>query len=464
MRIRLGWKLGLTYLVLIALSMTFFGYFTMRFFEQSFIDERKSALFTHAAILANSSAPFLRDEKDDDFIHYLARDYGERVGSRFLILDGSAKVVADSAKEYTGRVLGFHEIKEALQGQSYGQIHYEPKYGWLLYAAVPVSSGKKVIGAVFVSDDINSQVKRLDEIRNRLIWFSLVSGMIVLIISLFLGRFFTKPVGRLISAARKIENGEYGFQVEGAERTDELGELMHVFNEMSAKIKSEDSVRRQFVADASHELKTPVASLKALLDSWPVYRNKGQDISELMDDLKQETNRLSRLIEDLLVLSRMENNRHDLKLEEVSVGEVIEAVKKSITPLAEKKNLTVEISGGGDIYWVLDGEKIFRAILNLAENAVKYSLDSGRVLLDYGIKQENLFVSVTDTGPGIPEDEIPRIFDRFYRVDKTRSRVTGGWGLGLAIVKETIELHGGTIHVQSIPKVGTVFRLEIPKA
>ncbi len=463
MRIRLGWKLGLTYLALIALAMTFFGYFTMRFFEQSFIDERKSALFTHASILANNSAPFLRNGNDDAYLHSLARDYGERAGNRFLILDRSARVAADSAKEFTGRVLEFTEIKEALQGRSSGQPHYEPKYGWVLYAAVPVSSGKKVIGAVFVADDINSISKRLSEIRNRLFWFSLVSGIIAFIISLFFGRFLTKPVSSLISAARQIEKGDYGFQVEGTGRNDEIGELTRVFNEMSSKIKLEDNVRKQFVADASHELKTPVASLKALLDSWPAYRKKSDDASELIDDLKHETDRLSRLIEDLLVLSRVENNKNYLKLEEVSVGEMIAAVKKSIIPLAEKKGLVVDISTSDDIYWVLDGEKIFRAILNIAENAVKYSPPSGHILLGYGIEQGKLFISVTDTGPGIPEDEIPRIFDRFYRVDKARSRVTGGWGLGLAITKEIVELHGGTISVESKPMIKTVFKLEIPK-
>ncbi len=463
MRVRLGWKLGLTYLVLIILSLAVSGYFTMDFFERSFLDERKAALFTHASILANSAAPYLRSEEQNPYLHYLAREYGERVGNRFLILNKSGRVIADSADEFTGRLLKHSEIRAALNGENAAGPHLEPEYGWVLYLAVPVSSGKQVIGAVFMAADINPLVDRLDEIRKSLLWFSVLSGAVVFLISLFLGTFLTRPIKRLIHATGRIASGDYGFQVRDIKRDDELGELTRVFNEMSAKIKEEDNVRKQFIADASHELRSPVAAVKALLESWPEKGKPGEEeIAELINDLRFETDKLGWLVEDLLVLSRIEGNCRQLNLEETSVGELTEAVRKTVMPVARNKGIDVETVHEGDVYWHLDGEKMFRALYNLVDNAVKYSHPSGKVTLGFQVQDETLMFYVTNTGEGIPAHEIPHIFKRFYRVDKARSRKTGGWGLGLAIVKEIVELHRGRIQVDSEPGQQTVFTVKLP--
>lgn len=462
MRLRLGWKLGITYLVLIVLSVSVFGYFTMNFLEQGLLDERKAALFTHANILANSSAPYLRDSDQSRRLNSLARDFAERTGTRFLVLDKSGQVAADSVGEFNRRILRHREVLAALKGENAAAPYLEKEFGWVLYLAVPVTSGKQVIGAVFLAADINILVDRLDEIRQRLYWFSAVSGGVVFVISLFLGAFLTKPVQRLIEAARRISRGEYGYRVENP-RNDEIGELTEVFNEMSGRIKEEDSIRRQFVADASHELRSPVASVKALLESWPAKkRGEDTDIAELLDDLRFEAGRLEKLVEDLLLLSRIEGNRQQFRPEETLVGELTEAVKRTVMPLAARKGIEVETVHGGNIYWQLDGDKIFRVLLNLADNAVKYSFEGGRVNIGFKVRGEKLVLWVSNIGGGIPAEEIPGIFRRFYRLDKARSRQTGGWGLGLAIVREIVDLHNGTINVSSEPGGETVFTVELP--
>lgn len=463
MRIRLGWQLGLTYLILIALSMGFFGYFTMSFFETSFLDEKKAAMFTHANILANTSAPYLHYEDQNPYLTYQTREHAERVGSRFLVLNKSARVMADSADELTGRVIKHEEIIAALEGGNAANPHWEKDFGWILYAAVPVMSGKQVIGAVFISADINPLVARLDMIRSRLVWFSVGGGVIVFLVSLFLGRFLTGPLQRLTAAARKITSGEYGVQVVGVSRKDEIGELMTVFNQMSTRIREEDRIRRQFIADASHELKSPVAAVKALLESWP---EKGcrdeKDLRELLDDVRFEADRLGALVEDLLMLSRIEGNKQQLKLGEISVGELTEAVRRAVLPLAKNRGVHVDTVHQGDLYWRLDGDKMFRALLNLVDNAVKYSAASGLVTMSFQIAGDKLQFKVSNTGDGIPAEEIPNIFQRFYRVDKARARGSGGWGLGLAISKEIVELHGGNISVTSDPGGLTVFTVLLP--
>jgi len=463
MRIRLGWQLGLTYLILIALSMGVFGYFTMSYFETSFLDEKKAAMLTHANIMANASAPYLHYEEQNPYLNYQTREHAERVGTRFLVLNKSARVMADSADELTGRVIKHEEVTTALTGGNAANPHLEEDYGWVLYVAVPVMSGKQVIGAVFMSADINQLVAKLDTIRARLAWFSVGGGIMVFFVSLFLGKFLTGPLKRLTSAARKIASGEYGVQVDGENRKDELGDLMTVFNQMSTRIREEDRIRRQFIADASHELKSPVAAVKALLESFPENRSLDEkELRELLDDLKFEADRLGGLVEDLLMLSRIEGNRQQLNLRETSVGELTEAVRRAVLPLARSRGVEVETVHQGDLYWQLDGDKMFRALLNLVDNGVKYSAGSGLVTLSFRRAGDKLRFDVSNTGEGIRVGEMHNIFKRFYRIDKARARRTGGWGLGLAITKEIVEIHGGSISVTSDPGGLTVFTVEIP--
>ncbi len=464
MRLSLGLKLGITYLVLIVLTVAAFGYFTMGFFQQSFLDEKKAALFTHANILANSSAPYLRDREQGPYLNYLARNQAERVGSRFLILDRSGLVMADSAGDFRGRVLSHPEILSALNGENAATPYREAEYGWILYLAVPVYSGKQVTGAVFVSADINPMVARLDEIRTRLLWFSAASGALVFVISLFMGAFLTRPVKRLIIAAGRIGSGDYGYRIETPPGNDEFGELTRVFNDMSARIQAEDNIRKRFVADASHELKSPVASITALLDSCPRREEcSPEEYRELVQDLRFEAGRLRSLVEDLLVLSRIEGDQGQLRIEETSVGEIAEAVRKAAAPTARARGVGIRTVHPGDIYWPLDGEKIFRVLVNLVDNAVKYSPAGEEVTLGFRVQGDRLHFYVANRGAGIPPEEVPNIFERFYRVDKARSRETGGWGLGLAIVKEIVELHGGDLGVASEPGGETVFTFELPR-
>lgn len=459
MRIPLGWKLGFTYLILIVMSMVAFGYFTMNFLQESFFEQKKAALFTHANIAANSSAPFLQNEAEKAYLYSIAREAGERVGNRFLILNQQQEVVADSANDVVGEKFSHGEILAALAGENAAAPHYEEAFGWVMYLAVPVYSGQQVIGAVFISADINPLVAELDSIRQRLFYFSLISGLLVFLFSLLAGRFLTRPINQLITAAKKLASGNYGVQIKGFDRRDEYGELTKVFNEMSAQIGKEDSIRKQFIANASHELKSPVAALKALLEAFSEESHSQHQVDELIADLKLETNRLGKLVEDLLVLGRLEGSKHDLQVEETSVGELVEAVKKAVYPMAQKKGITVEALHGGDIYWKMDGGKIFRAVRNLVDNSINYSKHSDKVIIGFRKEGSNLLIYVEDHGGGIPEGEIPHLFERFYRVDKARSRTTGGWGLGLSIVKEIIELHGGNITVKSKPGVRTVFTI-----
>ena len=224
-------------------------------------------------------------------------------------------------------------------------------------------------------------------------------------------------------------------------------------------------IRQDFVANVSHELRTPVASVRALTESLLAGAWEQPEMAErFLADLDRETARLSQLIEDLLVLSRLESQEADLRMEQVELkGLIIECVEAK-AKLAEDYGIEVEVRDRGSVIAVTGDRRLLRTALgNLLDNAIKYNRPGGKVSVEYGEDEGTVIIRVADEGMGIPREDLPRIFERFFRVDKARSRETGGTGLGLSIVKHIAELHGGGISVSSVEGEGSTFSLHLPR-
>ncbi|HHV65383.1 MAG TPA: cell wall metabolism sensor histidine kinase WalK [Peptococcaceae bacterium] len=461
MRIKLGTKIGLTYLLIIFTVMLVFGYLIMHDIDQSFISERKNVLLGYANIIAERAAPYL-PRQDAAYLNYLAEDFGESIGHRVLIFATDGTVLGDSSGLNQGQVLTVPVVASALQGESVSQTNYYPDFGRLLYLAVPVAAGKQIVGAIFISADINDIDRRLAQTRNRLFLAATGSAVVAFLLSLLLARIITVPVARLTRAATKMSAGDYGYQVKGSSR-DELGQLAASFNEMSKKIQQEDKVRRQFIADASHELRSPVAALKVLVESLLLKPPESKEETlEFLTDINGQLDRLSKLVNDLLLLSKIEKNESSLKKEPVSIKQLLIEVKENLKPLAAAKQIEITITAGDNILWPVDRDMLYRAVYNLVDNAIKYSSAKSEVLLSSTANEENLTISVKDQGIGIAQEHLAKLFTRFYRVDKARERATGGIGLGLSIVQEIVNLHGGRVSVNSAPGCGTEFVISLP--
>lgn len=462
MRISLGSKIGLSYLLIIFTVMLVFGYLILQDIEQSFINERKNVLLGYVNIIAERAAPYLI-EQDTAYLNYLAEEFGENIGHRILIFDTNSTVLGDSSGLNRGQVLIIPVVTTSLQGESVSQTNHYPDFGRLLYIAVPVATGKQIVGAIFISADINDIGLRLAQTRNRLLLAAAGSAVIAFFLSLLLARIITVPVARLTRAAGKMSAGDYGCQVKVSSR-DELGQLANSFNEMSKKIKQEDEFRRQFIADASHELRSPVASLKVLVESLLIKHPKSKEETiEYLTDINGQLDRLSRLVNDLLMLSRIEKNKASLKKEPVPIRQLLAEVKENLRLLAAEKQIEITITANSDIVWPADRDMLYRAVYNLADNAIKYSPVNSQVQLNSAADEEKLTITVKDQGIGIAPEHLGNLFTRFYRVDKARERATGGIGLGLSIVKEIVSLHGGTVSVTSVPGQGTEFQLVLPR-
>ena len=240
-------------------------------------------------------------------------------------------------------------------------------------------------------------------------------------------------------------------------------ELTKDINDIFNKAQLLEESRQEFVSNVSHELKTPITSMKVLSESLLTQDNVPAEMyREFMEDIVQEIDREAEIISDLLTLVKTDKGPDSLNRESVDMNEFMELILKRLKPLAEKRSIDLSFESFRDIHANIDKVKFTLAISNLIENGIKYNIDGGWIKVSLNADHRNFYIKVADSGVGIPEDCINHIFERFYRVDKARSRDTGGTGLGLAITKNIIILHKGTINVYSEPGKGTTFTVKIP--
>ncbi|MDE3198722.1 MAG: HAMP domain-containing protein [Acidobacteriota bacterium] len=290
--------------------------------------------------------------------------------------------------------------------------------------------------------------------------FPLVGGAAGLVAHRMSGRILA-PVENIATRASRIQSSNLNERLPVHGTGDEIDRLAEVFNETLSRLEKSFRQLRQFTSDASHELRTPLAAVRAIGEAGLERDRTGPEYREMVGSMLEEVGRLTRLVNDLLMISRGDAGSIRLNRGEVRVMQMVRDTVALLEPLAEEKSQALEISGGEDA--VVRGDAVFlrQALINVVDNAIKYSPAGAttRVRVDGG---ERVEVRVTDQGPGIAAEHIPHIFDRFYRADSGRSRDAGGFGLGLAIAAWAIEAHRGSISVSSEPGKGSTFRISLP--
>ena len=265
---------------------------------------------------------------------------------------------------------------------------------------------------------------------------------------------------RLTDSIGTIRTGDYTKKV-SVGGNDELTALSEEFNELVDILQMSEETRRQFVSDASHELKTPLASIKLLSDSILQNELDVETVREFVGDIGNEAARLTRMTQKLLSLTKTEDNNG--KDHEITwIGPTLEKVARMISAIADEKNIAVTVAIDQDCSILIIEDDLYQILFNLAENGIKYNKDGGSLTLKLTRIGDDAVLQVADTGVGIPEASIDRVFERFYRVDKARSRQSGGSGLGLSIVKAMVERNDGTITVASQDSIGTTFTVTFP--
>ena len=426
----------------------------------------------------NLEASFGRmmEEGDSATLNNRLRESADGLEGRLLVTDLDGKVQFDSMNALCGRRIGIPELVKVLvmgESEAYGMHHPgreqvarmtgEPEAEYLAYGAHELTGSRGRNGVLIYVSRIQGMMDSLGAVRNQLNGIFLMIALAAFVLALILSRVLTKPIVNLSRTMRKMGKGDLSVRV--PERgSGELRQLAENYNTMAAQLENLDQSRNQFVSNASHELKTPLATMKIMLETMIYQPDMPGDVrQEFMEDMNHEIDRLTGIITDLLTLTKMDHEHDLLKKEEIDLSELTEGTIRLLTPAAEKRNQRLESQVAPGLKMLGDRTKLNQVLYNLIDNGMKYTQDGGRIRVSLEENGDRLIWQVADNGIGIPAEDQEHIFDRFYRVDKARSRETGGTGLGLSIVRQLVAMHGGTITVESKPGEGSRFIVTLPK-
>ncbi len=366
---------------------------------------------------------------------------------------------ADPGPEY--RYALYQEVVLALRGNDVAYSRYADQ-AFISTAASPVVYRGMTIGAIYVVEVDEAQGALLYSLQQNLRTISLVIAAVTLVMSTFFSKMLTTRITALLRAIRIVGEGEYGHRLQPVGR-DEMAQLAEEFNQLTDRLQTTEEVRRRFVSDASHELKTPLASIRLLADS--ILQNDQIDLETVRDfvaDIGSEADRLTRITEHLLALTRLDSLPAG-KTDPVDVSAVTRHAVSMLQPVADAADVSVEAALKPDCVIRCTEDDLYQVCFNLVENAIKYNVPGGRVFVSVYSDGEQVLLEIEDTGVGIPEEDLPKIFNRFYRVDKARSRAAGGTGLGLSIVRDTVRRHGGWVTARPRSPMGSVFTVGFPR-
>ena len=456
-------KYALTYILVVAAIILILNTYPILKAQDMVFTSKESSLKRQALTIGNAIA--VSETLTEESVEQAMALLEEMQVTRVLVTDASARILYDSSslEKRSGDYALMGEVLGALDGRDVFRSEYR-EGAFRSRAAVPMVYRGVTLGAVYLYEYDTEQAELLLSIQSNLRYISMLICAIAIILVLVLAKALTRNTSLLLGAIRRVREGEYSHRVEPRGH-DEMTQLADEFNQLTDRLQTTEEVRRRFVSDASHELKTPLASIRLLTDS--ILQNPDVDpetVRDFMGDIGEETDRLTRISERLLTLTRLDA-APEREVVPVELGAVVERVAHMLRPLAEAVDVKLTCTLEPECTLLCTEDELYQVAFNLMENAIMYNLPGGRVDVTACHREDKVLLIVSDTGVGIPEEDRPKIFDRFYRVDKARSRAAGGTGLGLSIVRETVKLHGGTIAVfPGEGGVGSRFVAEFPAA
>ena len=378
--------------------------------------------------------------------------------SRTIVTDSTGKTVYDSAQQAHAYTL-YPEIVQALEGNDIFTWIYEDK---MMHskAAIPVYSFGQLTGCVYITEHDSQQGILVSSLQSNIFTITLILEFAVILFSVLSVTIYTRRLRKIMSSIRTVRTGDYSHKID-MNGNDELTALSNEFNDLIQRLQKSENKRRQFVSDASHELKTPLASIKLLSDSILQNQMDHETVREFVGDIGNEADRLNRMSQKLLDLAKTED-QPDINCEIVYLLPTVEKVCRMLHTLAEKSKVEINIACQQDSTVLVQEDDLYQILFNLVENGIKYNKPGGQLTVTMFRDGDQACITVSDTGVGIPPESLEHIFERFYRVDKARSRSTGGSGLGLSIVRSMVERNNGTILAESTVGSGTTFFLRFP--
>lgn len=381
---------------------------------------------------------------------------------RIVVVNKDYRIVRDTFQLAEGKTHIAAEIIRGFQGESSSFYNKEKHY---MAAVVPVYDGtpeKNIEGMMILTASTESILTLMDSAGRRAHFIQLIFGLLLVILAVLAAKLVMEPFANL---QRKLNH-----VAEGALDTDiitgtyrETRNISQAVERTLTKLKEADQTRQEFVSNVSHELKTPITSIRVLADSLMGMEEAPVELyREFMEDISDEIDRESKIIDDLLALVKMDKSESDMHIAQVSINTLVEQILKRLRPIANRQKVELILESIREVTADVDEMKLSLAISNLVENAIKYNVEEGWVRVTLDADHKFFYIKVADSGIGVAEEYQDRIFERFYRVDKARSRESGGSGLGLSITRSVVLMHRGAIKLQSREGEGSIFTLRIP--
>lgn len=379
---------------------------------------------------------------------------------RILVVDSNYKIVKDTYTINQDNYIVYDEVFQVMRGEKDKNISIQDDFAEII---IPIADSEKIINGVMLASvslkDVKNTNRYISSQANVLILLFLFLTFAAAFVISNLSVHDVKKLGQRI---KDLDDGHLD-DLHVKSRYTELSQLIDSFNALLVKMQTVENSRQEFVSNVSHELKTPITSMKVLADSLLMQEDVPSEMyREFMSDMVDEIDRENKIINDLLTLVKMDKKAAALDVQPVNINALLELLLKRIKPIAAKRNIEVVYESFREVIGEVDEVKLSLALSNLIENAVKYNNDGGNVHVSLNADHKFFYVKVQDNGVGIPEESQALVFERFYRVDKARSRETGGTGLGLAITRNAILMHKGAIKLYSEPGEGTTFTVRIP--
>jgi len=447
------------------------------------IEVRTSEIHSQAQIIVNQliSHNYFEtgvSEVIDAELGQLANLYDGRI----LIIDENFKIVKDTHDISKGKIMISQEVIKCFKNETI--INYDEE-GQYIEVVLPINRpieekeiinatnvkeealAKKeiknpMLGVILISVSTDTVIAREEEISRQASILSLIMSVVIISVALAVANILLKPFSRVVEAIGEVKEGHTD-QITNVPAFLETEYIVESFNQVLGKMRILDESRKEFVSNVSHELKTPLTSVKVLADALLAQEEVPNELyREFLVDIVEEIDRENIIINDLLSLVKMDKKSANLHIEEVDINQLMELILKRLRPIAVKNNIELIYESLRTVIAEVDEVKLTLAISNLVENAIKYNSADGWVKVILDADYQFFTLEISDSGIGIAEANIEHIFERFYRVDKSRAREIGGTGLGLAIARSAIIVHKGSIKVSSVEGEGTIFYVKVP--
>ncbi len=455
-------RIFFTIILLAMIPITLLRVLTLELYMDYHIDKLTIEITSQSKLLANQIAlTGYIDDTSSPVVGAQINQLSSFYDGRVMIIDSTFTIITDSYGMDEQKTITAQEIIRAFKGEEISRYDEEYQY---IEMALPItrSDSKKPLGVMLVSVSADKILVNKQYFQKNLDMLEIIVFVIVLVLAWFLSRGWIRPFDRVIEAI-KLEKRGLGtgeIHVGGCSEVERISEAC---NQLISNMKLLDDSRQEFVSNVSHELKTPITSMKVLADSLLDQEDVPAELyREFMADIAAEIDRESKIINDLLSLVKMDKSSSSLNIASTNMNSLLEMILKRLRPIAQQQDIELVLESFRPVTAEVDEVKVSLAFTNLIENAVKYNNPGGWVHVTLNADHQFFYVTVEDSGMGIPEESLEHIYERFYRVDKSHSREIGGTGLGLAITRSSILMHRGAIKVHSTLGEGTVFSVRIP--